>query len=195
MYCDKCGASISEGNNFCDKCGAEIKRGVENGVEKSWLEKNSQSRKKILAAVCGLAVIFIIFFVFGSSNKNIDIVRKGNLTYYPDVTVKEAFDNWFSSPKWSYDSNTQLVEFKGGCLWDGKTATATIEFRTYEDDSFEIDSIKMSDKYDTIYLTETEWVRMLIDIFDDAYITKGIEPPSDLRDMLNASYFLDWIFN
>lgn len=48
MYCDKCGTPITEGDKFCKKCGAEVKEKIENedGIEKRWLEKNDQSRKK-----------------------------------------------------------------------------------------------------------------------------------------------------
>lgn len=198
MFCEKCGALVNENDKFCQKCGAEVtlkKTDIEEMSDIS-LKKSNNNRKPIIIVAISLIMIFLIISMTkGGTNKYVNIVKNGTISYYPEVTVGEAFKNWFSSPKWSYDSATELVDFTGNCTWKDRTAKAVIEFRVYDDNSFEPYSTRIEDKYETTYFTEMQSLEMYIDIFDDAYISKGLEPPSELRDTVNATYFLNWIFN
>ena len=56
---------------------------------------------------------------------------------YPDITIGEAYDDYFSAPEWSafegassyYDDTIEyVVEFKGGCIYKEAEAEALIQF-------------------------------------------------------------------
>ena len=67
----------------------------------------------------------------------INAVRNAVPGDYPDITIGEAYENYFSSPEWSafegassYDDDTIdfIVEFKGGCIYKDAEAQALIQF-------------------------------------------------------------------
>ena len=67
----------------------------------------------------------------------IDAVRNAAPEDYPDITIGEAYDNYFSAPEWSafegassyYDDTIEyVVEFKGGCIYKEAEAEALIQF-------------------------------------------------------------------
>ena len=77
----------------------------------------------------------------------INAVKAGVPANYPDITIGEAFDQYFASPEWrafegadSYHDDTldYIVEFTGGCTYEGAEAQALIQFTiSREFDSFE----------------------------------------------------------
>lgn len=77
----------------------------------------------------------------------INAVRNAVPEDYLDITIGEAYENYFSSPEWSafegadsYDDDTIdfIVEFKGGCIYKDAEAQALIQFTiSREFDSFE----------------------------------------------------------
>lgn len=63
-------------------------------------------------------------------NPYVQIVKSTENSNY-GITYGKAFDSFFSSPSWEYFEATtgeHVVEFEGGFLYDGKPATATIQF-------------------------------------------------------------------
>ena len=67
----------------------------------------------------------------------IDAVKNAVPEDYPDITIGEAYDNYFSAPEWSafegassyYDDTIEyVVEFKGGCIYKEAEAEALIQF-------------------------------------------------------------------
>lgn len=77
----------------------------------------------------------------------INAVKDGVPANYPEITIGEAFDQYFASPEWrafegadSYHDDTldYIVEFTGGCTYEGAEAQALIQFTiSREFDSFE----------------------------------------------------------
>ncbi|WP_075619648.1 hypothetical protein [Paenisporosarcina indica] len=68
-------------------------------------------------------------------------VKDGSLDDYPDITIDEAFNAFFSSPTWEYflsEEDEDIVEFTGGFMYEDVDAEATIQFQLHEDDRFEI---------------------------------------------------------
>lgn len=200
IYCKKCGSTISENDKFCGKCGEKVSGIDSSAFLKEPIKKAKKGIRKLLSCkavilVSGFIVAIIFCLVKLPSWNFISGVKSGNYEYYPEVTMGDAFENWFASPKWSYNSESKLVVFTGGCTFDGKPATAAMSFRVYENGSFELDSISVEDKYNMEYLTENQCLNLYIEIFDNAYKERGLEPPSELKDARNAAYLLDWIFN
>ena len=63
-------------------------------------------------------------------NPYVQLVKSTKNSKY-GITYGAAFDSFFASPSWSYFSATtgeNVVEFEGDFLYDGKHATATIQF-------------------------------------------------------------------
>lgn len=101
----------------------------------------------IIAAVVVLLIVGIIAVADDSSsgsgsggsgyssvvsyvNPYVQIVKSTENSNY-GITYGKAFDSFFSSPSWEYFEATtgeHVVEFEGGFLYDGKPATATIQF-------------------------------------------------------------------
>ncbi|MBS4174253.1 cell division site-positioning protein MapZ family protein [Bacillus sp. FJAT-49736] len=87
--------------------------------------------------------------VANKDNKYVLFVKNGNLNGYPDVTVGDAFANFFSSPKWKYfkaDSGEQVVEFTGFCTYMDKEVKAKLQFIVYDDsDQFDIGALEFNE--------------------------------------------------
>lgn len=68
-------------------------------------------------------------------------VKEGTLDEYPDITIDEAFTDFFASPTWEYfvsEDDEDIVEFTGGFLYEDVDAEATIQFQLHENERFEI---------------------------------------------------------
>ncbi|MED0665952.1 hypothetical protein P4T04_06425 [Bacillus badius] len=76
-------------------------------------------------------------------------VQNGSLTDYPDVTLKDAFGQFFSSPKWKYfqaDTGEHVVEFTGYCTYMEKKVKATMQFVVEEgNEQFEIGALDFNE--------------------------------------------------
>lgn len=75
-------------------------------------------------------------------------VRNAYLSQYSTtVTVGDAFDNFFGSPKWkAYEEGTQeRVDFQGNCTYSGEQVQVRIVFGIYGD-TFQVDSVQINGK-------------------------------------------------
>lgn len=71
----------------------------------------------------------------------VTIVKKGHLQMAPNVTIGEAFADFFGDPKWESFNSTdgqRVVEFTGNCSWKDEPAKCRMQFivnpdkRTFE---------------------------------------------------------------
>ena len=100
---------------------------------------------KIAYATIALAIALLFVIVFKNNFGNKNKISNAYLTEYSStVTIGEAFEDFFSDPKWkSYEEGIQeYVDFQGGCVWGEKSVTVVITF-LINDDSFVIDSIQV----------------------------------------------------
>lgn len=83
----------------------------------------------------------------GNDSFYIDFVKEGYPLSYPDKTYGEAFEDFFSSPKWEYfkggtddsDEEYDIVEFTGNCTYQDVEVEALIQFTLdTENDSFDV---------------------------------------------------------
>lgn len=75
-------------------------------------------------------------------------VRNAYLSQYSTtVTVGDAFDNFFGSPKWkAYEEGTQeRVDFQGNCTYSGEQVQVRIVFGIYGD-TFQVGSVQINGK-------------------------------------------------
>lgn len=128
MFCLKCGKEIQKDWACCPNCGEKIQQqNVRSSVKKKYGLKNLF----VILAVIVLGVIIFSLFASGSSSKYIDMVKNGHPVDYPDSTYGEAFDAFFSNPKWEYFKSTEeddVVEFQGGCTYSESDVVVTLQF-------------------------------------------------------------------
>ncbi|MBQ3151351.1 MAG: zinc-ribbon domain-containing protein [Clostridia bacterium] len=150
MNCQKCGKEVSSTTKFCDACGAEVTSS--DGKKKRVKFKDLPKKQKITRIVVGcvfliLAAVLIFGDALGAvsrvgdeSNAYIDVVKEGALYDYPDQAIGKAFEDFFSDPEWKSfmsDDERIIVEFNGGCTFDGEPVDCCIQFEVYEDSTFE----------------------------------------------------------
>lgn len=145
MFCKNCGKEIREGKQFCGECGNPI------DINNSQIINNKKPKKKfknIIIAVIGVFAILILIGIFAGENEYVSAVKNGTFNNYPDVLIGDAFDDFFSNPKWKHfvsDDGINVVEFTGGCKYDDVDVKALLQFIVYEDDTFESSYFSMND--------------------------------------------------
>ena len=169
MFCRQCGSELSHGAKFCTSCGAVVSdingnhtcgagtHPAQSAVDHSSINTPDQKSRKvknlIMIAIGVIAGIVILLFL----NDPINTVKNGTLNHYPDQTVGEAFEGFFSNPQWtSYrkDGDT-YVKFTGGCTLYGERVYAKIVFLVDGND-FSIDSCRIGDmNITTVYEMES----------------------------------------
>lgn len=106
--------------------------------EKESLEKVKNKKKYVVGGIL-LALGLIWALADGFQGGAVATVKKGHFSAYPNITVGEAFENYFGDTEWkSFKADgKKIVEFTGECSVYGEIADAKIQF-VIEDDSFEI---------------------------------------------------------
>lgn len=91
-------------------------------------------------------------------------VKEGTLAEYPDKAVGEAFDLYFSSPEWDYDSaeEKEFVEFTGHFLYEKEDITASIQLSVDETADIEIDAVS----YNGVAQSEANATILFTSIFE-----------------------------
>lgn len=91
--------------------------------------KRMISRVVVLLSICFLMVG--CGTTYNENNENIQFVKEGTLSGYSYTTCGEAFDDFFEDPKWGYfcsDTNEDVVEFTGKCLYDNVEVEVLMQF-------------------------------------------------------------------
>lgn len=118
---------------------------AEDSAKADKIKKGRKKGKVIKIILIALVVIVAIAVIAGlRSDVNVAGVKTGTLAGYPDMTVGEAFESFFDSPKWGVDKkgDQQYVTFKGNCTYDGALAEVKVIFWV-NDTSFGISSMTM----------------------------------------------------
>ncbi|MBQ3055388.1 MAG: hypothetical protein IJC88_04715 [Oscillospiraceae bacterium] len=64
-------------------------------------------------------------------DRNISMVQNGSPELIPNITYKDAYDNFFSNPQWrgfKADDGSDVVEFSGDCTYCDQPASVYIQF-------------------------------------------------------------------
>ena len=78
----------------------------------------------------------IIEDYFNSDNKYLLMVKNAHRKTKPGITYEEAFENFFTDPRWEYYKSTEgqdVVEFTGGCTYRDSSVKARLQFIVNED--------------------------------------------------------------
>lgn len=72
-------------------------------------------------------------------DSNILMVQNGHPELIPNITYKEAYDNFFANPEWrgfKADDGSDVVEFSGECTYYDEEAEVYIQFVIDDEESF-----------------------------------------------------------
>lgn len=151
MVCNKCGTTNSDDRNFCTKCGAYIadaeKTAINIGV----------SILSIIETIIGIGIVLgILYFVF-FRNSPVNSIKESYLSSYSEsVTIGDAFDEFFSHPKWESgvdENGRKVVNFYGGCLYYDEEIDVTVQFLFSSDESqFEVYAVEFNDIPQNIFV-------------------------------------------
>lgn len=114
-----------------------------NLVLNSWFENKFPNNRYIQIALSVIVSIVLVIIISNEfiSVENINKIKKGNLTAYSsDITIGDAFENYFEDISWDYyvsENNDEIVKFTGKCYIYDELTTVTLKFLTKED-TFEI---------------------------------------------------------
>ncbi|HLQ70778.1 MAG TPA: DUF2628 domain-containing protein [Bacillota bacterium] len=131
-------------------------------------EKGGPSMGGVFAAIGIFAVYFcIVYYLLFSVFGVVSQVKHGNLYDYPDVTVDEAFNDFFDEGKWKYQkgsSSFKMVEYRGVKKFDGEDYNIKIDFILDDDDEFHFNRIVV----DGDELNDYEVQQFIEFVFDDS---------------------------
>ena len=185
-YCTKCGTSLGDSYEFCVKCGMnqsktnaqmrnELYRDNRSDVE---VHKNQQNIKQVLiilliigAVFIGLVMTTILIVGMAASDPVSDLKNSTLPSYSRDITIEEAFEDFFINPEWStYESGEDdIVVFKGVIYSDeGDKIVVTMEMLAIEG-YVEWKEIVLynADEGNTTRLTNSERESLLNAIYED----------------------------
>ena len=100
--------------------------------------------KSIAGAITTLVIcIFLIpvFSQFLGGSKYIDSLKRSHSSAYPNVTIEDAFNKFYSDPHWKYYKSTtgdSIVSFTGKCMYDGKLSKVELRYLVNPDNTFQL---------------------------------------------------------
>lgn len=135
----------------------------------------------ISSIISGLLFVIIIFNpeLLAGGNIYIEMVQDSHTDVYSEVSYGEAFNNYFTKPKWDYfesESGQQVVEFNGQCLYLNENADVTIQFLLTDLENenheymIEVCYLAIND----IAQSELIKISLLADIFQNYYDTHPV---------------------
>lgn len=141
-----------------------------NANQKYKSMKTARKYSNIISIVCTvLAVVLIIIAVSGgASDSKVNGVKDAYLKSYSDeITIGEAFNEFFSDPTWeSYsEDGIDYVKFAGDCTFYDEDALMVVVFEYMENDWFKVKDIKLNGTS----LNDFEEVAVLEKIFESYY--------------------------
>ncbi len=161
MKCSNCGRGLQDGMTVCS-CGAAVTASVPGN--------DNGKKKKIIGIVIGgvlAAIIAVVVLVFLLSPDYVETVKTGTLNAYPDETVGEAFEDFFSDGEWeSFESSKgMVVQFTGGCTYYDEDVECVVQFLIDEEneDEFEIYTVEIEGEP----ISELEIIGMLEAVYEE----------------------------
>ena len=115
---------------------------------KTTMERHYKRRKIIIIGINVILLAIIVSVVLKDMNVTDPSggIKDSYLSEYStEVTIGEAFEDYFSDPKWEkYKIGAQeMVDFRGGCMYLNEPATVIITF-VMDDDRFWVSEVKVN---------------------------------------------------
>ncbi len=99
-------------------------------------------------------ILFVLINGCVGDDEYIKLVKEGNFKSYPNKTIGQSINAFFSNPKWESiiaDDGKHYVNVKGGISYLEKDVTAALQFNvdlekgTFEVTAFEINEVPQSE--------------------------------------------------
>lgn len=120
----------------------------------------------------------------------VSMVKNGHLHMAPNITVGDAFANFFGDPEWkSFESTSgqMVVEFNGDCTWQDKPAKCRMQFLiNKKDDTFETGAVSINGTN----LTVLETAAILAKIFSESSTDNSSYQNNTTRATLNLGEYV-----
>jgi predicted nucleic acid-binding Zn ribbon protein len=171
MFCKKCGNQMMENEKFCTSCGTAVQENENVNTSEIQVKSKNKSKKKII--IIGVVAAILIFcFCFLESGDVVSDLKDSTLpSYSEDITIGEAYENFFTDPSWSSceTDGLDVVVFNGYFYEEsGEKIKATIEMSMGEDSiKWEEVVLYNIDSGDTTYLTDLELESLLNAIYEN----------------------------
>lgn len=158
MNCKNCGKELQINETVCSACGTAVTAQKNNG------------KKKIIGIVIGCvlaAVVAVVVLTGLFSTDYVELVKTGTLKSYPDETIGEAFEDFFSDGEWeSFESKKgMVVQFTGGCTYADEDVECVVQFLIDEDDEEEFELYTVEVEGEPI--SELEILGMLEAVYEE----------------------------
>lgn len=179
-------SQANEANRIMDA----LVRRVNPNMEAGAITREKQGSHSGLFIWGSWAMIIVGFIVFCAGVANIDIntVKDGHPTNYPNQTYGEAFDDFFSDPEWSNPVDG-VVQFDGQCLYGGEIADVCIQFTIGADDeSFEVTYYSIDDEPQNLW----GLAKLMTKVFEDKDLTYDDLFGDDYDYDYDDDYDWDW---
>jgi hypothetical protein len=152
----------------------------------------------ILKRIIGLTVILFFFFTLvscssvkdtvedvakevskevekeiNSLDPRVDFVKNGTLDNYPDITIGDAFEQFFGNPHWEFfeaDTGETVIDFTGDCVYQEVDVEANLQFILNDDDTFEVGALSFNDVPQTELITNA----LLAKAFEQEVISEEV---------------------
>ena len=113
-----------------------------------WLADKLPKVPDGVLAIVEIIALIICFNIAGSATA-VAMVKSGSPEGYPNITYEEAFNDYFSNPKWKDagkdKAGNKVVHFTGNCYYLDQIAVAEIEFTVYEEqEMIVVSSVKIN---------------------------------------------------
>lgn len=107
-----------------------------NAHKKYTAMKNARKYSAKISALLIAGFVALMIIVVMNNTGNANVVKDGYFSSYSTkITVGQAFDDFFSDPKWENYSEgaSEYVRFTGGCTWEEEPADMIVIFKVEED--------------------------------------------------------------
>ena len=106
---------------------------------------NCYSKRLFFSA---LIIVVVGCFLISCETSEVEGVKNGTLSAFPDITVREAVDGFFGDPTWEVligDDGNTYVNVEGTIQYMSKDVQALIQFRLdVSNDTFKINALEFN---------------------------------------------------
>lgn len=108
--------------------------------------------KSIVSAIVSIIICSVLFFALQrliGGYRYVDMVRYGHPYNCPNITYQDAFNEFFDSPRWTFESSNdnKVVIFTGKTNVDGQYSTFEYRYKLdLSNNSFELIGLRIDGK-------------------------------------------------
>lgn len=168
MFCESCGNELKNEWKICPACGKPNKKVENSNLQESEIKSKKISKKGIAAIAVVVIILFLI--IIGSGDAVSDIKDSMLPEYSEEITIGEAFENFFYKPSWSsYESGDDEVVVFNGYVYTDLEEKVKVTMKMIKDEEkirWEEVILYNADDGETTYLTDLELESLLNAIYE-----------------------------